>query len=506
MGNLTAQIVFAEEFAARDFNSSPLVIPIDLDAYDYEVALRSSSAFVDDSWRFLLNSDAGANYRENYMRGEQSSVVGLISSADSSLRFHRSLSDTEPTLLRALLSGASGSERRFSGAFGAGSSVKGLQSGVVDDYWKNTADNATTLTITYSNSGNADAEIVVFATPKNSSQGDWELINAHEFTGEDLGTVPHVFGGLNGDVDEQYKVSFSNVLSTSVMNLLVRPNGDSGTNYISQNLYNQNGTVSAEKLTTEAGMKFTRGGGTSLPINGEIVIDSVSGQKRLATGSAAVVSNNPHNGRKGFWWSNTADNITSLELAAALTGESVTGVVRLYRRKRFSSSATDVLPWETVEEVDISGDFSAGHTFAGLEGDKEFMYKVDVSGVGAAASQDLKMIFNSDTGASAYARQNVRGTTSSAAASVDATSAFIYVAENVESSAVYHSSIVIHPKSGEQRQALVQNHANENQVCFRSGWWTNTADELTTITVFANSTNAIGAGTLRLSRIRRIQP
>jgi hypothetical protein len=148
---------------------------------------------------------------------------------------------------------------------------------------------------------------------------------------------------------------------------------------------------------------------------------------------------------------------------------------------------------ETIEEVAISGDFSAGHTFSGLDGNADGVYKVEFVG---GAPQNMNVQLNGDTGTN-YHYQVLVGVTSSAVAG-STTLAHFRLVDN--GSSVVSPHMWIYTKSGQNRPALSEYQNGENSVSKRAHWWNNTSDNITSIKVFAEGVSVV-TGTLRLSKV-----
>ena len=480
-GLSNAQVVFDETFASRNFNTSPLTIP-DLrgDLYDYEILINATDSGANNNLRIWLNNDSTSNYRSYSMRGVTSSASASVNDSVDYviLNFFRTSQDT---LGRIKLTGSSGFERYMSSLHGSGI----IGSTVIDkvsSYWKNTADDVTSLVISDSGGSSVhNPRITVFATPKDSTQEGWELIREVDLVAS---TGDVVWSGLNGDVDGQYRVTmdFSNEGTG------IQLNGDGTSNYQLQSLRNISGAISANNVSNTSFFPNTT--------DTEVIINAVSGVERLMTSSGARQGTSRQY-EMGNWWGNTADNVTSVTISNIFN---ITGTAKLYRRQR-PNHAADTLPWETVDEVAVSGDFSSGHTFTGLQGDLDFMYKVEFEGDASAGVNILQMRFNGDA-TSSYVRQELRAVTSSVSAQ---SSTLDHIIMLQQWGAVGSATTLIYPKTGNQRPLLnetASENASANENLFKTGnWWTNTGDDITSILVLAQFSTSI-TGTLRLSRIR----
>ena len=227
--------------------------------------------------------------------------------------------------------------------------------------------------------------------------------------------------------------------------------------------------------------------------NGVVIINAESGVERLSIASGGSIGNIRDQAEQGIWYSNTVTNITSINMNTL--GTSLTGTAKLYR-KRNPDGTGDTLPFEVIETVDISGDFSAGHDFTGLLGDSVNLYKLEFLGE-YGGILDLRAQFNGDTGSN-YTYQYLRGnsSTTSAATSTLTYNEFLDGQANSTNSALMY----LYPKSGENRPSLNRIYSRANRLGLRGNWWNNSADEITSIKVYGSNTNTI-TGKLILSRL-----
>ena len=82
-----AQVVFDEEFVARDFDTTPLTIPnLKGNLYDYEIVLTflTDSTTIGD-FDITFNGDTGSNYRTYYMRADGAVVKGDANDSTNSI-------------------------------------------------------------------------------------------------------------------------------------------------------------------------------------------------------------------------------------------------------------------------------------------------------------------------------------------------------------------------------------------------------------------------------------
>jgi len=233
--------------------------------------------------------------------------------------------------------------------------------------------------------------------------------------------------------------------------------------------------------------------GVHTTFNSDIIINAESGAERLAEISTGTIAGF-QNAETAGWWSNTVDSVSSIQVKCS-SATAQTGTVKLYRRVNPTTTG-DTLNFEVVEVVDISGDFSAGHTFSGLTGDSTTLYKVEFLGSCASGSVGLRGDINSDL-TSNYPNQYFQGTSSTTVAGSNTLSFLNFGNVTVGQT---RQVMYIYPKSGASRPMLTEWAEGENLVRFQSMWWGNTVDEVADIEIHGTSTTVI-TGTLKLSRL-----
>jgi len=199
---------------------------------------------------------------------------------------------------------------------------------------------------------------------------------------------------------------------------------------------------------------------------------------------------------QAWWWGNTADNLTKISFIDHDNNGSLvlTGTVKLYRRK--SNRTIDPVPMMTVVEHDIAGvGFSAGITISGIEGDRiDGAIKVEFVGDGSSTT-DLNIRLNGDTGSN-YTGQYLRANSSTVTAGPETVSRIFLT--NDKGSSTSYGTTWIYPKSGQNRPMLLDMAYDAVQKWLYANWWNNTADELTSMKIYANTTNLV-TGTIRIS-------
>lgn len=490
-------IVHNETYTARNFNTNPLTISgLEGDTYDYEIIFYHTIPTTGHSYiSAYLNSDITANYRSYYMQGFSGTVQGGAS--DVTTVFHTSTRYFAGTAFSKFrITGSSGDERHID-VMGMGDAA-GSTVYKKSAYWKNTVDEVQSLHFLDSYNRTADAHIVLYRTPKVSTagdtQGNWELVESGNVN-QDLNSSPYTISNLKGNTYKQYRLILSNLDTSNTTGVLTwQPNGDSSaSNYVSQWLRNLSGSITANNFTTFAGV-YIEDISTN-KTNVEYIINAESGVKRLISESGSTIQGTDDQLEKTTWWSNTVDELTSIKFIKD-SSDTVAFDYKLYRRKN-PNTIGDTLPFEMVEEVAVSGDFSAGHTFNVTNSDDVLLYKLEWLGANTSGSIDLRLQFNGDTGSN-YTRQYLYGTSSTVSAQSATSTQFSFA--NPENADQSYACTYIYPKSGENRPILNRNIFDENAIRLQAAWWNNTADSINSIKTYALNTDSL-TGTLKLSKL-----
>jgi hypothetical protein len=479
-----ARAIFDEEIVGRDFNTDPLSVDVAAlgyggDKYDFDVIPMFGVDAVGGELSVGYNNDLSTDYRMYYMDGVNSSAQAAVNDSRATMAPGHS-SDTRPSLGLFKALGKSGNERTFLGLGTLSGSPTDQRIRVYSSYWKNTADPVESIQLKRAAAGNtATCHLVIFATPKDSAQEEWELIDTKTFVAS---AATQVFTGLNGDVDGQYKTTWD---GDKEIGFTFNNNG--GTDYIVQLLDNNGGALSSFNSTTNTSIQLAR--------QARMVINAKSGSKRLCTTTSSQTVSSQQMERS-FWYKETSSNIETIQV---IPQAATTGTAHLYR-KRTPNKTSDTLPWQTVKEVPISGDFSAGYLFDNLTGDSEFLYLIEWFG---SCNDNIDYQINGSSGPDNTSQllQGQGSNTGASSGSGISTAPFVLDSNGLESS----SRLILYPKSGQQRPALVHSTQREDTIRFQANWYTETGTEVTSIKVLAGGTGAT-EGTLRLSKIPRIQP
>ena len=459
---------------SRNLNTSPLdVTGLDGDKWDYMVEATFAGSTIDNIVLMNFNNDSSTSYRQYYMSGLISSATASTNEGVTAMRLTRQGNSTgNSTVSRYLISGDSSGER-YVDAVGSETNTSSTTSvRKYSYYWKNTVDSISSIQITGA-STDVDITIRIYQVPKQANLANYDLVEVVTRTSD---ATPIDITGLDGDSEGEYLAEIDFDVNESFN---MRLNGDTGSNYTTQTLRNNAGTIQAVNGTSTT---FTVSNKCFIKINAE------SGRKRLVEVSYGIPVA-PQQNERATWWSNTADNLTEINI---LSFVAQTGTVKLYRRK--SNRTIDPVPMMTVVEHDIAGvDFSAGITITGIEGDRiNGAIKVEFVGTATSFGNEMAIIYNNDSVVSNYYRQYFYGTGSSVSAGGFNQLFRQNIKNDTSKTESWH-----YVKSGQNRPILAKQIFTDN-IYEEAFWWNNNADELTSMKIYASNTNAI-TGKIRIS-------
>jgi len=357
-------------------------------------------------------------------------------------------------------------------------------------YWKNTADNLSSIQIKNNASQTSDAHIMLYRTPKASGQSSWELMEVQTVTTQNINTTPIDFTGLLGDSDLEYKLTLEGSFASGSGDTGIQINSDTGTNYTKQRLFNSGGSIGSQNLNEAFGGLLR-----NIAVNGQVsasaIIKAETGVERMIIASSSPVAGSDDQNEITTWWSNTVDEVTSVRIKTNSGTPSFTGTAKLYR-KRNPAGTGDTLPFEVIETVDISGDFSAGHTFSDLLGDSVNLCKLE--GFFLLQPQDLNFEINGDT--SLFTQQYLQSNSSSTNAASTTGRQLLYGGASYPNS----FEMYIYPKSGDSRPMLSRQTFRQSRIINSAFWWNNSVDEITDIKITTTGATTV-TGKLILSRL-----
>ena len=495
---IKAEKVFDEVFSARNFNSSPLTISnLDGDFYDYELLFIGKTLGAVANGYITFNGDSTANYRLYQMVGAGSGKSAVANDSWSQIYFDLGFG-TDTSIWKLRITGSSGDERHVDMMAGINSSTnKAIKS---SQYWKNTADNITSLEVKGSANTTSDAHIMLYRTPKAAGQSEWELMEVKSWSTQNLGTTPVIFSTVAGDTDLQYKISVEVDTPSATSDIRLRFNSDSGNNYIHQELRNVNATIGASNTTSNNGAELLASKSTTAK-SGSWIINAESGVERLLSVNASAQAAARDQTVASIWWTNTADELDTIAIHSTVSTNQ-TGTAKLYR-KRNPAGTGDTLPFEVMYNKDVnqSMPLASKITFSNLGGESSNLIKIEgnfESGINTASATALRYQINGDTGSN-YVSQRLMAI-SSATSAAASTAGYGIGIHGISNTQVSKMTMYIYPKSGDNRPILVHVSSGENRIGIYGQWWNNSADEIDSISFYTGASTTV-IGNIKISRL-----
>jgi len=474
------KVVYDKTVTGVNINTSPHSVShsFDFDLYDYfvDAEMLTTQTTNNNPLAITFNNDTGSNYRRYLMVGSVTTAVATVSDTVTYISLFQNYSGSGGKTPRArmMLSRASSSDELYATSLAANHSTVNSRIEVHSQYWKNKADAVSSLEFRHVIASiNGDYRFRIYQIPKKANLDNYDLVEAVDFVASSSDIV---FSGLDGDADGEYLLEFD-----CDDRLTVEVNSDSGLNYIEQRLYNLNGAINSQNASQNA---ISAQGFKSF-----VKINATSGRKRIATATASIVQtvSEWEQTEQATWWSNTADNITSLTVTSL---SSTTGSVKLYRRK--SNKTIDPVPMETLVEIPVNGDLSSGVTLLNLEGDRiNGAMKIEFVGEGP----ELRYYFNGDQTAN-YTNQYLSAFGSGAGAGVSTVGYHRLKATSVGNTS--HGVSWLYSMSGQNRPTLNENEHATNGIFKYASWYNNSVDEINSMTIY-QATAGTSTGTIRIS-------
>jgi len=310
---------------------------------------------------------------------------------------------------------------------------------------------------------------------------------------------------LDGDNDKEYRLI---VRTTNINALGVLPNNDTGSSYGQQLLWGNISTAYAARYTDPTGLVGGIGSGFALY---DIFIFAKSGYIRTSIDKHAATISGTTVGLisiNGCVWNNTTDNITSLVLTSNGTQFGIGSRIILMKK---SNSTSKMKTGNLNVQGKVKGTFqkiykttltsaATSVTISGLDGNTDQLYRLiirTVNGYNGAVNYLLRL--NNDTGSN-YGRQTINGSGSSVtAARLVYSGALTGYIESLNSLSLVNT--IIHAKSGYIRTILTELNTEISGTTIGYLYliglsWNNTADNITSLVIFADQTNGLGVGTV----------
>jgi hypothetical protein len=320
---------------------------------------------------------------------------------------------------------------------------------------------------------------------------------------------------LDGNTDKEYRLIARVVNGYSgVSGSFLTFNGDTGTNYGDQELYGESTTVGSVRTSPRSNVFMTAGtalGGISL-FDG--IIYAKSGFVRtLIAKTAYRIAGTTVEGimSEGCVWNNTADNLTSMTLTASQINGLGVGTRIILMRRADRDASTIGKSGKINAYGKIKGCFqkiyentlssaAASVTISSLDGNTDLLYiiKIRSIGSGVGSPDGVFLRFNADSGSN-YGYQFYMGINTSSSAGRAAFNYAVVGNAATQSGYVGLSEALIYAKSGYTR-ALVASALRDvtsttvSTSMITGSSWSNTTDNITSISVLAQTGN-LGTGT-----------
>jgi len=333
----------------------------------------------------------------------------------------------------------------------------------------------------------------------------------------------YVFSGLDGDVDEEYRL-ISRVVSenASGSNNWLRLNNDSGTNYGYQNISGADSTASAAR-NTGYNQGFSLGSAASVGslCFSEKIIYAKSGYVRTAlTKVSATISTTTITSiqLRGESWNNTADNVTSMvAYADGINGFGVGTHLHLFKRTMTGLEASTGMKtgtldvrgqlkagvFQLVERYEVTDSAATSKTFSGLAGNTDEVYLIKARFVSGAANANFGVRINNDSTAGIYGNQKLTGNNATVAAARDTSEAWMWLTNTADNDAneLAIAEMLLYAKSGYVRACLVVSAekistTTVTQVNLYGQSYNETATEITSLVVLSDQADGLGVGTV----------
>ncbi len=313
----------------------------------------------------------------------------------------------------------------------------------------------------------------------SSSEGleDWEPVAHLSVNNRQLASTDK-FDGLVGDTYD-YKMIVVMQSTGSDQSLLTRFNGDAGSDYQQIMAYTSGtATGGASGMETEVALAKVSSNADFRGLSELRVIGS-SGHKRTATTRLCGYISGANGLELGdYFWTNTADELTSIDLVADAANGNYTLDAYLYQRPKDGSFNRE---YEVVSEVNMTSRIDVD--FTGLHGDTDKEYILELHDITKPVNNPcaVSVRFNGDTG-SDYRREYLFNN----AGALDQNTALDTSLQltSVPDGGQQTAFIRIMAESGTKRTAFAGSAATNNYQLNQIGWWTNEVDELNYIRLF----------------------
>lgn len=328
----------------------------------------------------------------------------------------------------------------------------------------------------------------------------WDLVEEVLLT---EAATSYTFSGLNGDVDEEYR------LVALIVNgydggciITLKPNNDSTANiYGYQYIRGINTAVSAGRNTQAfitLGQAETAVGVLAMS---DTLIHAKSGYVRTFINTdVRSISTTTVTGivSSGWSWNNTADNITSLVVGSSEAGGLGVGTHLFLMKKRTTAGGC----WKLLFNQTLTG-AATTVTIPDLNGDTSKLFQLKARTINAYnGTNEVSLLLNIDTGNN-YGMQFIEGSgTGVVAARYTAQPRMIFDYNNdTAQNQIDMYDILLYAKSGVVRAMLLDitvgiSTTTVANVGITGGSWNNTANNITSIAIQSLRANGFATGTV----------
>jgi len=321
---------------------------------------------------------------------------------------------------------------------------------------------------------------------------------------------------LEGDTDQEYRLIVRQINDdATTSNLYIRLNNDSGSNYGHQFIRGIDSAASAGRNTSKTEMNILASDIDQDELSfTEVILYAKSGKVRtaIAIGGLEVVGGSTTVeavGIRGFSWSNTADEITSIVVGSNQADGLGVGsrIILLKKINQTAVMQTGDLEvqadakiagaWEKIYENTVSSS-TASVTISNLEGNTDQIYNLIVRTKIGTATGNVTLLLNNDSGNN-YGYQQVKGQDSTADANRDTSEAKQHISTGVTGEYTFTNTL-IYAKSGFLRTTIQETVNNISGttvggIILYGYSWNNSGDEITSLTVVCSGTTEMDVGT-----------
>jgi hypothetical protein len=337
----------------------------------------------------------------------------------------------------------------------------------------------------------------------------WKVVDRYDWDGVDLDANPHEVT-VEGDTYDYRVLILLYDASNTENRIQLTLNDDETTNYRNRRVVGFNTTMTA--FAADAGdtyiqlAEYDKGSANNVAFS-DCVIYGLSGNERIVdltkADSQFVASPSLTD---GVWaWKNTADELTKLTFKNN-SGGATSGVIIILRRPKTDTTENGI--WELIEEKDINvQDINTTPIdFTGLSGDSDVAYRLEAELTSPAIMQ-ARVYYNDDFTVSNYITSEYYTSNPGVlGVGVVAHSPWAFIYTDTERC---FTELEFIPKSNEGGRPIYAKTYSVNAAGFTvvgCGWWNNTADEVTKISIASATVGTTCSGKVRLYKRRQIFP